>query len=97
MFDLGRLTETLSGFLGNSAQQVLEGNPLLETLQNSGIDLSNLAGLDAQQVIEQLTSQGIDLTQFAPEQLQQLLGSLNIDPSQLGDLGSIVGSFLERR
>lgn len=85
MFDLSRLTDALSGFLGGSAAEHGLGSALSE----AGIDIGQLQGLAPDQIMDVLGQNGIDLGSFAPEEVQQLMGGFGGE----GGLDALAGEW----
>ena len=80
MFDLSRLGETLSGFLGSVAQAPAEAANLTDVLQSVGLDPSVIAGLSETEIGSLLAGYGIDVSQFDPAEITQLAENLGWPP-----------------
>ena len=77
MLDLSRITEAITGLLGNVAEN--GAGSLMDAIGNSGLGLEQLEGLAPDQVMNLLSNYGVDLADFSPEQIEALLAQLGID------------------
>ncbi len=63
MFDLSRLTDTISGLVGAlGSDAVAQAQSLPEILQNIGLDPSTLTGLSESEIGSLLASYGVDIS-----------------------------------
>ena len=76
MFDLSRITETLSSLVG--ANQEPEQANLPEVLQNVGLDPSILTGLSQTEIGSLLASYGIDISQLPEGEIAQFAERLDL-------------------
>jgi hypothetical protein len=88
MFDLSKVSETLSGLFGNGAAPgVIRSSGVLDLLQNAGIDPSLLEGLDQAQILELLSQHGVDPSLLGTDQINELLHNFAI-PEQLTNIAA---------
>lgn len=92
MFDLSRFTEALSDLIGHKFAG-LDAGAVLEQLGQTGLDLQQLQGLDAETVSSILVDHGIDIAAMDPSQLTALSEQLGVR----GDIADIVASYVDRR
>lgn len=77
MFDLSKITDSVSDWIGGSTvQNMLSSSDLMAALTGSGLSLQGLQALDTDHLLGLLHSQGINVSALAPDQLQQLIETI---------------------
>lgn len=79
MFDLSRLTETITGLASSLASGPAEPSSNLgDILQNAGLDPSVLQGLSESEVATLLAGYGIDISDIAQTDITQFIEGLGL-------------------
>lgn len=92
MFDLSRITETLGNLIGHKFAGI-DAGAVLDQLGQTGLNLQQLKGLDAELVTSILVDHGIDVAAMNPTQLTVLSEKLGVK----GDIADVVANYFDRR
>ena len=93
MFDLTKITETITGLISGAQQSPLDAGGITDLLSNAGIDPSMLDGLNQEEILGLLQQHGIDPSQLDVGQIIEVLQTASIG----GNLAEIAQSWLGSR
>lgn len=92
MFDFMRIADSVGQMIGlGDREGGMNPSSFLEQLGTSGLDLSNLQGLDAEGLMGLLEQNGIDLAGLLPEQITQLQDLIASGANPIEALQSLLG------
>ncbi len=94
MFDLGKLTDVMSSWLGATAGQAAGG--VLQQLDGLGINPAVLEGLDAGQIGDLLARHGMDLSALDQTQIAELAEQLGGGSELAAGLGDWISQHIPR-